>query len=133
MFVVLQLAVVHVPAALHVSLSNVQPAPLDEDWKVQTVPTGAQGSPVRRTQTETIGRRALSSAAVVGARGVAVRAVQFVGTLVLARLLTPAQFGILAFGSTVLTMSLFVADLGLGAGKNCGARGARGGACSSWR
>jgi O-antigen/teichoic acid export membrane protein len=61
-------------------------------------------------------RRAIAGAAVDVLRGMGVRVVGLVGTLVLARLLTPHDFGILAFGATLVTFANFLADGGIGAG-----------------
>ena len=62
-----------------------------------------------------IRRRAVIGAAVDALRGFGVRAIGLVGTLVLARLLTPRDFGIIAIGSTFVVFASFVADGGLGA------------------
>lgn len=48
-------------------------------------------------------------------RAAAAQAVAFVGTLVLAHLLSPATLGVVAFGTTVVTIGNFFADGGLGA------------------
>ncbi len=63
-----------------------------------------------------VGRRAIAGAAVDVLRGLGVRVVGLVGTLILARLLTPHDFGILAFGVTLVTFANFLADGGIGAG-----------------
>jgi O-antigen/teichoic acid export membrane protein len=60
--------------------------------------------------------RAARGVLSVGARNVLVRALGFVGTVVLARLLTPHQFGLLAFGFAVKSISDVMASGGLAAG-----------------
>jgi len=60
-------------------------------------------------------RRAAAGAAAVGARGLVIRIVQFGGVIVLARLLTPDDFGLVAVGMTVVALGSFLADFGIGA------------------
>lgn len=62
-----------------------------------------------------IGRRATVGVVQVASRGVAIRILGFFGTLVLARLLTPADFGVITLGLTVATLGGTVTDAGLGA------------------
>ena len=61
-------------------------------------------------------QRAVTGAAVDVLRGIGVRSIGLVGTLVLARLLTPYDFGIVAFGATLVTFANFLADGGIGSG-----------------
>jgi O-antigen/teichoic acid export membrane protein len=63
-----------------------------------------------------VARRALSGAVLLGARGVLLRIVALVGQVILARMLVPRQFGIVAFGNTFLTFAGFLSDAGLAAG-----------------
>lgn len=63
-----------------------------------------------------VARRALSGAVLLGARGVVLRALGLVGNILLARMLVPEQFGIVAFGATFLTFAGFLSDAGLAAG-----------------
>lgn len=63
-----------------------------------------------------VARRALSGAVLLGARGVLLRALGLVGNIVLARMLVPRQFGVVAFGATFLTFAGFLSDAGLAAG-----------------
>ena len=65
--------------------------------------------------TGQIRRRAVTGAAVDALRGFGVRAIGLLGTLVLARLLTPRDFGIIAIGTTFVVFANFVADGGVGA------------------
>jgi O-antigen/teichoic acid export membrane protein len=59
-------------------------------------------------------KRAVAGAAVDVMRGSGIRVVGLAGTAVLARLLTPAQFGMIAFGASVTTFAGFLADGGVG-------------------
>ena len=65
--------------------------------------------------TRQIRRRAVTGAAVDALRGFGVRVIGLLGTLVLARLLTPRDFGIIAVGATFVTFANFIADGGVGA------------------
>lgn len=65
--------------------------------------------------THEIKRRASRGAVLLAGRGVAIRGVGFLGTLVLARLLLPEDFGLIAFGLTLWTVGSFLQDGGLGA------------------
>jgi O-antigen/teichoic acid export membrane protein len=60
--------------------------------------------------------RAKIGALVIATRGVAVRMLTLGGSVVLARLLVPADFGLIAFSLTLVTLVTFVADGGIGAG-----------------
>jgi PST family polysaccharide transporter len=68
-----------------------------------------------RLQAADVRRRAASGTGLLLVRGVAIRAVGFVGNIVLARLLVPADFGIAAIGSAVIVFINLAADGGLGA------------------
>ena len=59
-------------------------------------------------------QRAVTGAVIDVLRGFGVRFLGLFGTLVLARLLTPRDFGIVAFGATLITLANFVADGGIG-------------------
>lgn len=63
---------------------------------------------------EDVRQRAVSGAAVDLLRGAGVQILGFIGTLILARLLTPYEFGIVAFGATLVTFANFMADGGIG-------------------
>lgn len=63
-----------------------------------------------------IRRRAVSGAAVIGARGVAINLLSFVGNVALARLLVPQDYGTVALGVALLTLFGLLSDGGLGAG-----------------
>ena len=66
--------------------------------------------------TTDIRERAVAGVAVDLVRGFGVRTLSLAGTLVLARLLTPYDFGLVAIGSTFIAFSTFLADGGIGAG-----------------
>jgi len=60
--------------------------------------------------------RAVASAAVVAARGIAVRALGLIGNIVIARLLVPEEFGTAAFGLAFVTFAKYLSEGGLAAG-----------------
>lgn len=62
-----------------------------------------------------IRERGAIGAALLTVRAAAAQVVAFLGTLVLAHLLLPSAFGVVAFGMTVVTIGNFFADGGLGA------------------
>ncbi len=62
-----------------------------------------------------LGRRALTGFLWAGAGHVGGRVLVFIATLVLARLLVPSEFGLVAFALAVMYYLDYVADLGLGA------------------
>lgn len=60
-------------------------------------------------------RRAAGGAMVVAGRTVIVNLLALVGGVVLARMLTPEDFGLVAIGTTVATVGILLADGGIGA------------------
>jgi O-antigen/teichoic acid export membrane protein len=64
----------------------------------------------------TLKRRAKSGIFFVGSWGLMSLIVGFGGNLLLARLLTPADFGVVAIGSTLMLFTTAIADGGLGSG-----------------
>ena len=62
-----------------------------------------------------LGRRALSGVIWAGAADAAGKVLVFVATLVLARLLVPSEFGLVAFALSIIYALDYVGDLGLGA------------------
>jgi O-antigen/teichoic acid export membrane protein len=62
----------------------------------------------------TIRRRGAVGATLLTIRAAAAQAVAFGGTLVLTHMLSPKQFGVVAFGITVVTIGNFLSDGGLG-------------------
>lgn len=61
-----------------------------------------------------IRRRAMGGSVTLAARGIAIRLLAFGGSLVLARLLAPSDFGVIAFGSSLLTIGAFLGAAGIG-------------------
>ena len=84
----------------------------------ENAPGGTSTEPVeeRRLSEGEVRERAVTGAAIDLLRGLGVRFVGLVGTLVLARLLTPSEFGMVAFGATFITFAGFLADGGIGSG-----------------
>ena len=62
----------------------------------------------------TIRDRGAAGAVLLTIRAAGAQAVAFVGTVVLAHQLTPTTLGIVAFGTTIVTVGNFFADGGLG-------------------
>jgi len=60
-------------------------------------------------------RRAVHGTALLGGREIALRSFGLVGNVVLARLLTPKDFGIIAFGLTFIGLASLFGDAGIGA------------------
>jgi O-antigen/teichoic acid export membrane protein len=69
-----------------------------------------------RLSDTVVKRRAKSGIFFVGSWGLMSLVVGFGGNLVLARLLTPADFGIVAIGATLMLFTTSIADGGLGSG-----------------
>ena len=65
---------------------------------------------------EEVRQRAVTGAAIDMLRGFGVRFIALIGTLVLARLLTPYDFGAIAIGTIFVTVGQFLADGGIGVG-----------------
>ena len=63
---------------------------------------------------ETIRRRAISGAAFIAGRGVAILLMAAVANAVIARSISPARFGLIAFGVAIMTFASAFADGGLG-------------------
>ena len=64
--------------------------------------------------TPDVRRRAVVGAVVDAMRGIGIRFVGLIGTAVTARLLTPYDFGLVAFGATVVVFGSFLSDGGVG-------------------
>jgi O-antigen/teichoic acid export membrane protein len=75
-----------------------------------------EGSQEDALSSADVRKKAASGAVLVSLRSFAVRGLGFVGNLVLARLLAPEDFGILAFGLTLILFGSFFADAGIAAG-----------------
>jgi O-antigen/teichoic acid export membrane protein len=85
----------------------------------------AQGSPEAAHQSDVLGlpraevrRRSLAGVLYLTSQNLANLLIGFVASLVLARLLTPTDFGVVAIGSTLTLIAGALADGGLGAGMN---------------
>ena len=76
----------------------------------QTPEMAAQAIDEDELSTSDVRHRAVTGAAIDVLRGFGVRFVGLLGTLVLARLLTPRDFGLVAFGATFVALATFVAD-----------------------
>ena len=72
--------------------------------------------PVDHLSAGDVRQRAVASAAVNLLRGIGVKCLGLVGFLVLARMLSPTEFGVVAFGATLVTFADFLADGGIGSG-----------------
>src|SRR5687768_7449527 len=78
------------------------------------VPCPAVPTPPDRGAESDIKARAAAATGAIGTRAAAVFAVGLVANTILARLLTPADFGIVAIGATIVTAGTFLASGGLG-------------------
>ena len=79
-------------------------------------PEGAATPPAPDGLTrQEVGTLAIRGGVLVVARGIVVRLIAFSGMLVLARQLAPHDFGVLAFGLSMLAVSTLLADGGIGA------------------
>jgi O-antigen/teichoic acid export membrane protein len=68
-----------------------------------------------RAPVADIRRRAVNGAALVVARGFLVRLLGFASYVVVARFVTPAEFGVFTFGAAIVTAGLFLSDAGMAA------------------
>lgn len=71
--------------------------------------------PEGRLDASEVRRLAVSGAFVVGLRGLGIKALALVGNVFLTRLLVPRDFGVVAFGTTLIVFGTLLADGGLGA------------------
>src|SRR3954451_17382288 len=67
------------------------------------------------SDTAQVTQAALRGVGVVAFRGLALRGLAFAGSLVLARLLTPTDFGMIAVGAGIALVGTLLTDGGLGA------------------
>lgn len=78
--------------------------------------TDARGAPPSDTiATTEVRRRATVGAALLAGRGMAIQGLAFAGGVVLARLLAPEDFGLVALGTAVMYFGSLMANYGLGA------------------
>lgn len=75
----------------------------------------AHGAEADLTSSQ-IRSKAATGVLLVGVRTFAIRGLGLIGSLVLARLLVPEDFGVLAFGQTLIMFGSFFADAGIAAG-----------------
>jgi O-antigen/teichoic acid export membrane protein len=80
----------------------------------EDTPDGGQSSGQDQMPVSEVRRRAVTGVVVDTMRGIGLRVVALLGTLVTARLLTPYDFGLVAIGTTVLTFGSFLDDGGIG-------------------
>lgn len=71
--------------------------------------------PPDQLTVEEVKSRAVHGTATLGARSLVTFGLGVVGNLVLARLLVPHDFGLVALGTTIIMFATFVADSGIGA------------------
>jgi O-antigen/teichoic acid export membrane protein len=76
-------------------------------------PSGGEADVLPR---EELKRRASAGVSIVASRGLAILLLSMGGTVVVARLLTPHDFGVIAIGMSVVLFTSMVSDGGLGAG-----------------
>ncbi len=79
-------------------------------------PEGPRGSDTFDLSRSEVRRRSLAGVFYITSSGFANLLIGFVGTLALARMLTPDDFGVVAVGLTVTLLGAALADGGLGAG-----------------
>lgn len=78
-------------------------------------PSAAPVSEAPELTAEDVRTRAAQGALLLGSREAAIRALGLVSNIVLARLLVPADFGLVALGATIVAFGSFLSDGGLGA------------------
>lgn len=81
-----------------------------------TAPDTKSAEPVPSTErAQEVRRKAAAGAMLLGIRSVALRLIGLGGNIVLARLLVPADFGVVAIGNVIITAGSTLTDGGLGA------------------
>lgn len=75
----------------------------------------AEAGPLDELTVEDVKTRAVHGTAMLGMRSIVTFGFGLVGTLVLARLLTPNDFGLVALGTTVITVASFFSESGIAA------------------
>src|SRR2546421_11699318 len=88
-----------------------RPAPGQVDG--EAIAAGFAG-PQERLTVEQVKGRAVQGTVTLGARSILIFGLGLVGNLVLARLLVPRDFGLVAVGTTLNTVVLFASDSGIG-------------------
>ena len=82
----------------------------------KTSSASADGRPDDHLSASVVRQRAVAGAAITLLRGIGVKCLGLVGLVVLARMLSPTDFGAVAFGATLVTFANFLADGGIGSG-----------------
>jgi O-antigen/teichoic acid export membrane protein len=88
-------------------------APVDMPDGSLGTPAGGDEGPLARAELK---RRASGGLAIIGTRGLATLLLGFAGNVVVARLLTPHDFGVVAIGLAFVLVVGMLSDGGLGAG-----------------
>ena len=96
--------------APEVTAPREDPAAPLEDHTNDPAPSAAED----QLSAPEVRRRAVTGAVVDGMRGIGIRVVGLLGTLVTARLLTPYDFGLVTIGTTVLVFGDLLSDGGVG-------------------
>ncbi len=94
------------------------PGPADSGVEVGQPPgvvPGGPGSVEAPLELDEIRRRAIGGALAIAARGVLLRVIGFFGGLVLARLLVPDEYGLIALAQSVVAITAVVSGGGFGA------------------
>ncbi len=83
----------------------------------EELPSRSQDDPrdERLLTTDEIRSRAVAGSGMVAIRGAGTRVLGLLGNVVLARMLLPSDFGLVAFGATLILFASFFADVGMGA------------------
>ena len=90
------------------------PSPAGGAASAEDLPLADRLASAQPGAVQELRRRVAVGAVIVGLRGVAVRVLALAGNVVIARLVTPDQLGLVAFGATVSVFASFWADAGMG-------------------
>src|ERR1039458_6717656 len=92
-------------------------SPQDARASVDSDQTGLEESSGDREETTSeLRRKALSALGLVAGRNLIIKLVALLGNVVFARLLSPSNFGTVAFGLTILVFVQLLSDGGIGVG-----------------
>jgi O-antigen/teichoic acid export membrane protein len=89
------------------------PPSADEPHQASSTASGGHHGPLPRDE---LARRASAGVFIVATRGVAILLIGLGGNIVVARLLAPRDFGVVAFGMSLVLIAGMLSDGGLGAG-----------------
>jgi O-antigen/teichoic acid export membrane protein len=87
----------------------------EKSAEIAADPTLPRIEPPEQLPTDEVKARAVHGTATLGARSVLTFGVAVAGNLVLARLLVPEDFGLVALGSTIILIASFFSQAGIGA------------------